>query len=119
VRTRQSFDSRRALNPRSQRPSLQELRRIDKPDGPAEEGFEDVGLTDDKPKKRGLFSRFGDEDKNTNTSPTQAQPDLKPSSSHHGWLGLPGRKRGQSGQGSELGSIPRPNSRNAVAVGAE
>jgi len=116
VRTRQSFDSRRALNPRSQRPSLQEPRRFDKLDGSADEGFEDVGLTDDKPKKRGLFSRFGDEEKNANT---QAQPDLKASSSHHGWLGLPGRKRGQSGQGSELGSIPRPNSRNAVAVDAE
>jgi hypothetical protein len=67
-----------------------------------EEAFEDVGLADDdaKPKKRGLFARFGD-------NASDAQPsgsNSRPSSSHLGFR-LPGRKRGQSGQGAELGSI--------------
>ena len=72
--------------------------------------FEDVGLdADAKPKedpkqqhakKRGIFSRFGDQNPDT-VSPTDGS---RPSSSHRGFH-LPGRKRGQSGQGAELGSI--------------
>jgi len=117
IRPRQSLDSRRALQPRPQRPSFQESRRLDVPDDPADEGFEDVGLNDEKPKKRGLFMRLGDEQKAAPPSPTQS--DGRPTSSHHGWLSFPGRKRGHSGQGSELGAIPRPTSHNAVAVNAE
>jgi hypothetical protein len=82
-----------------------------------DQGFEDVGLNDDKPKKRGLFTRLGDEQKAIPPSPTQI--DSKPASSHHGWLSFPVRKRGQSGQGAELGAIPGPTSLNAVAVNAE
>lgn len=62
-----------------------------------EEAFEEVGLADEdvKPKKRGLFSSFGDSSSdNTNNN-------SRTSSSHLGFR-LPGRKRGQSGQGAEL-----------------
>lgn len=55
-----------------------------------------------KPKKKGFFSRFGDSTESAN--PEEAS---RPGSSHRGFH-LPGRKRGQSGQGAELGSIPKP-----------
>lgn len=63
----------------------------------AEEGFEDVGLDDTKqqppPRKRGFFSKFSDApDRDASSSPTMSRF-------------LPGRKRGQSGQGAELGNI--------------
>jgi hypothetical protein len=51
--------------------------------------------------------------------PPPTQSDGRPTSSHHGWLNFPGRKRGHSGQGAELGAIPGPTSLNAVAVNAE
>jgi hypothetical protein len=116
-RPRQSLDSRRALQPRSQRPWFQETSRADNAKETVDEGFEEVGLTDEKPKKRGLFARFGDEDKAVPPSPTQAE--ARPSSSHHSWLGFGGRKRGQSGQGAELGSMPGPTGGNAVAATVE
>jgi hypothetical protein len=79
-----------------------------------EEGFEEVGLNDEtKPKKRGLFSRFGD----SGDSPVAA--DVRPASGHHNFLQFTGRKRGQSGQGAELSSIGRPNVQNAVEVGGQ
>ncbi|EGD88998.1 hypothetical protein H112_03914 [Trichophyton rubrum D6] len=60
-----------------------------------EDPFEDVSLADDsKPKKRGLFSRFGD-------SPASQQTPGKHS------FHFPGRRRDQSGQGAELASIDR------------
>ena len=69
-----------------------------------DEGFEEVGLNDDvKPKKRTFFSRFGDSAEAAPGSDSGSRPN----SSHHGFH-LPGRKRGQSGQGAELGSIPKP-----------
>lgn len=68
-----------------------------------EEDFEDVGLNDDPkpaqqapPKKRGFLSRLTDS--NSDQATVGAQQDSK---WHFG-----GRKRGQSGQGSELGSMP-------------
>lgn len=78
-----------------------------------EEDFEDVGLNDSskqdedfkqhQAKKRGIFSRFGD-----HAPDSQAPADApRPNSSHRGFH-LPGRKRGQSGQGAELGSINQP-----------
>jgi len=95
---------------------FQESHHIGEPDGSADQGFEDVGL-DDKPRRRGLFARLGDEQKAMPPSPTQL--DGRPTPSHHGWLNFPGRKRGHSGQGAELGAIPGPTSLNAVAVNAE
>ena len=70
-----------------------------------DEGFEEVGLNDEAkqpPKKRGIFARFGDSSENQATGESG-----RPNSSH-GRFHLPGRKRGQSGQGAELGNIDRP-----------
>ncbi|PGH14174.1 hypothetical protein AJ80_06043 [Polytolypa hystricis UAMH7299] len=77
-------------------------------DGPPtteeEERFEEVRLGDDpKPKKRGFFfTRFGDNSAAADTPPSAENS--RPSSSHRGFH-LPGRKRAQSGQGAELGSM--------------
>lgn len=67
-----------------------------------EETFEDVGLADDdtKPKKKGLFARFNE----TSTDAPSSGSNSRLSSTHLG-LRLPGRKRGQSGQGAELSNI--------------
>ena len=80
------------------------------------EVFEDVGLADAptqpqqphdgaaKPqaKKRGLFARFGE----GSPAPVGDGVEERPGSSHRGFH-LPGRKRGQSGQGAELRAMPR------------
>ena len=75
-----------------------------------EEGFEEVGLHDEPKahpqKKRGLFSRFGD---NSHTNEKQEE---RPSSSHH--FSLTGRKRAESGTGSELKPLARPSTEVAV-----
>lgn len=67
----------------------------------ADEHFEDVGLHDEiKPKKKSLFARFAETDhSNPTATPTSPLP-------HHGFS-FPGRKRGHSGQGAELGKIDR------------
>ncbi|KAI1387086.1 uncharacterized protein F4822DRAFT_412048 [Hypoxylon trugodes] len=100
---RQSLDSARF--PRSPRMSVRN-RPWDPPT--AEEGFEDVGLNDDQkqgqqPKKRGFFAKFSESQE---------------SGAHPQGMGMsrfiPGRKRAQSGQGSELGSIERPKSRQSI-----
>ncbi|KAI9644839.1 hypothetical protein NHQ30_006866 [Ciborinia camelliae] len=89
---RQSLDSARL--PRMQRSAIGD-RRFNRQPPTAEEGFEDVGLNDaandstKQIKKKGFFSKFGDE----------ALP------SFH----IPGRKRGQSGTGEELGNISKPD----------
>jgi hypothetical protein len=68
----------------------------------AEEGFEDVGLNDDiKPKKRGLFSRFGDSSETGGANAATTN-----SSSGHGFH-IIGRKRGHSGHGAELRNMDR------------
>ncbi|MCJ1245050.1 hypothetical protein MMC30_002251 [Trapelia coarctata] len=81
--------------------------------------------TDDpaKPKRRSLFARFGDSaDPSASTSDADKEGGSRPGSSHRGFH-LPGRKRGQSGQGSELGQIPKPvavaGPREAVGTGKE
>lgn len=102
--SRTSLDSRRSgLPPRSslsgdtfaQPPPLEDE---------AEEGFEDVKLQDEaphKPKKKSFLSRFGESAEENNTT-----GDGK----HHFSL-LPGRRRGQSGTGSELEPVQRPASK--------
>ncbi|KAI4124935.1 MAG: hypothetical protein LQ338_004559 [Usnochroma carphineum] len=82
------------------------IKDLERPQPTSEEAFEDVGLDDEAkqqpPKRRGIFARFGD------SSETATSGDgSRPSSSHRGFH-LPGRKRGQSGQGAELGNISRP-----------
>jgi hypothetical protein len=98
--TRQSLDS--ARYPRYPRSSVD--RRMNRsPPTPEEEDFEEVGLEDQKSqvqtqqqqRKRGFFSKFSDaqdkSDKDVNSQPMSRF--------------LPGRKRGQSGQGAELGNV--------------
>ncbi|KAJ5794133.1 hypothetical protein N7457_000732 [Penicillium paradoxum] len=80
-----------------------------KSDTMEEEAFEDVGLNDEtKPKKKGFLSRFGD-------STSDAQPSGARSSTSSFGFHIPGRKRGQSGVGSELGSMKVTPSANAPA----
>lgn len=74
----------------------------DSTDQVPEEGFEDVGLNDEakpQPKKRGIFSRFGD----SNTD--EKKQEDRPASNHH--FSLTGRKRAESGGGAELKPMPR------------
>jgi len=93
---RQSLDSARL--PRLPRSAINE-RRFERQPPTAEEGFEDVGLNDEQtkqPKKKGFFSRIGESSEPNSASPTTSR------------FHIGGRKRGQSGVGEELGSIPRP-----------
>lgn len=104
VDTRRSLDVRRSrATPRS---SMQQGRPSETTDRVPEEGFEDVGLNDEpKPapaKKRGIFSRFGDN--NNNNADKQEE---RPSSGHH--FSLTGRKRAESGKGEELKPMGRPS----------
>jgi len=101
---RQSLDSARI--PRLPRSAIGD-RRFERQPPTAEEGFEDVGLNDEhakQVKKKGFFSKFGD------GSETSA-PSTTGSRFHIG-----GRKRGQSGVGEELGSMPRPGTANSKEV---
>lgn len=95
-----TMPSRTSLDSRMASPSAMHGSNFEKPEAMEEECFEDVGLEDEaKPKKKGFLSRFGDF-----SSETQADSSPKVSSSHLGFR-LPGRKRGQSGTGSELGAM--------------
>ena len=107
---RQSLDSR---SPRTPRSALNASGRFERPQATNEEGFEEVGLNDDvKPKRKSLFSRF----EHSTEAPT-SEDTSRPNSSHRGFH-LPGRKRGQSGQGAELGNIENdvPVSTSALAT---
>lgn len=76
-----------------------------RPQSTEEEGFEDVGLQDEpKPKKKSFLSRFGE-------SASDPPSTVGETNKSHFGLHLPGRKRGQSGQGAELGNIERPGSK--------
>lgn len=73
-----------------------------------EEGdLEDIALDEPKPapqKKRGMLSRIMDSDSHAHSErPSSNDGTGKASAWHH----FGGRKRGQSGQGAELGSIPK------------
>lgn len=73
-----------------------------------EDAFEDVDIASEEPKpqpakKRGLFARMVDS--NTESAERPIGSDGKSGSS---WHHFGGRKRGQSGQGSELGAIKSP-----------
>ncbi|KAF5601444.1 uncharacterized protein FSUBG_8150 [Fusarium subglutinans] len=107
--TRQSLDSARL--PRLPRSAIE--RSFEQPPT-AEERFEDVGLDDHKqqqqqpapqaqPQKRGFFSKFSDKDSSSN--PTVSR------------FLMHGRKRAQSGQGSEL--TPMDNASPKVTVSAD
>jgi len=119
--SRQSLDSLRTPNtPRSIRQhsnrsfelprppkTVEEEREEAAENGNAADVFEDVGLEDGTHKqpaaRKGLFSRFIKDDGSNSSSQS-----ARPASSHgNGRFHLPGRKRGQSGQGSELGEFPK------------
>ncbi|KAI1079442.1 hypothetical protein F5B20DRAFT_164427 [Whalleya microplaca] len=99
---RQSLDSARF--PRFPRASIRD-QSFNREPPTAEEGFEDVWLQDDQkhaqqPKKKGFFAKFSE----------SQEP-----STHAGMSRfIPGRRRAQSGQGSELGNIERPTSRQSI-----
>ncbi|KAJ5698586.1 hypothetical protein N7462_000591 [Penicillium macrosclerotiorum] len=96
--SRSSFDSRFS---RINSPTMQCSSR-DRPNPTEDDAFEDVGLNDEtKPKKKGLFARFGD------SSNDGHQPGSKSSTSFG--FHIPGRKRGQSGGSSELSAMKMPS----------
>ncbi|KAI0012917.1 hypothetical protein F4779DRAFT_566205 [Xylariaceae sp. FL0662B] len=100
---RQSLDSARL--PRFPRASIRDHSFNQEPPT-AEEGFEDVWLQDDQKhpqqqqKKRGFFAKFSE----------SQEPNVHAGMSRF----IPGRRRAQSGQGSELGNIERPKSRSSL-----
>lgn len=104
-RTFQSFQSSPRKSTNLQRPAPVPIH----PPMREEEDFEDVGLNDDPkpaaqapaPKKRGFLSRL------TDSSNDQAAPGATSNQESKWHFG--GRKRGQSGQGAELGSMPQPS----------
>ncbi|KAI4287345.1 MAG: hypothetical protein L6R35_003395 [Caloplaca aegaea] len=102
----ESTTPRQSLDSRMTGPTRSSIKDLERPQPTSEEAFEDVGLDDEAkhqpPKKRGIFARFGD-----NADAANPGDAPRPSSSHRGFH-LPGRKRGQSGQGAELGNIIRP-----------
>ncbi|KAK2589967.1 hypothetical protein QQS21_012358 [Conoideocrella luteorostrata] len=90
---RQSLDSARF--PRLPRSAID--RKFERQPPTAEEGFEDVGLDDQKqqPRKRGFFSKL------TESQDSPGQPTVSR-------FLMPGRKRGHSGQGAELNPMSQP-----------
>lgn len=78
----------------------------------AEEGtFEDVKLNEEakqQPKKKSFLSRFGDSSGDVGT--------IKEEGGKHHFHLIPGRKRGQSGTGNELGDMARPQSNGNAEV---
>ena len=64
--------------------------------------LDDIALDDPKPvqKKRGMFSRIMDSESHSE------RPGQKDGVAKSSWHHFGGRKRGQSGQGAELGDIP-------------
>jgi len=92
--------------------TIQVLPPTDTPEDLEEQAdkFEDVGLNDPKPKHRSIFARFtGTPSADTHPSDTP----IKPVNSGGHNLSFFGRKRGQSGTGSELGSMTKVVARPA------
>ncbi|KAK7752059.1 hypothetical protein SLS62_006024 [Diatrype stigma] len=101
--TRHSLDSMRFS--RMPRSSIRG-RSFDREPPTPEEAFEDVGLNDEHqkqqpPKKKGFFAKFADSQESSSNSHAHPQGMSR---------FIPGRKRAQSGQGSELAAIERPAS---------
>lgn len=107
TRQRASLDSRTFLPP-PPRTSNSYNRPLQVPQTQEEDRFEDINIDDPKPvqppKKRGILSRIVDggdhSDHAAAARPTSSQENKS------AWHHFGGRKRGQSGQGAELGSIP-------------
>ena len=102
-RPRASLDSRTFLPP--PRNSNSFYRPVQVPQTQEEDKFEDVNIDDPKPqpvKKKGIFARMLDSDDHADANGKPATGDK-----HSTWHNLTSRRRGQSGQGAELGSIPK------------
>ncbi|KAJ5091860.1 hypothetical protein NUU61_006730 [Penicillium alfredii] len=98
--SRTSLDSRVSRIASS---SAAQSNSVERFDSMKEEPFEDVGLHEEvKPKKKGIFARFGD-----SSGDAQQASGAKSSTSSFGFH-IPGRRRGQSGGGSELGAMKAP-----------
>lgn len=101
--------SRTSLDSRLSRPTHRPMvngSNFEPPEPTEEEGFEEVGLNDDvKPKKKGFFARFGD-----SAAQTSSGQNNRPATPHLGFH-LPGRKRDQGHQGSELGNMTNSSSK--------
>lgn len=110
VKQEDPFPSRISLDSRTSRPPPRSVTNgsiFENPQTTNEDQFEEVGLNDEvKSKKWGIFSRFGDSNEANSSSDT-----TRPSSSHRGFH-IPGRKRGHSGQGAELGSMDRSDGKD-------
>ncbi|KIW95342.1 uncharacterized protein Z519_03926 [Cladophialophora bantiana CBS 173.52] len=115
-----SFTSRTSLDsrPATRFPTRSTLSSttFERPTAEEDPIFEDVKLNDEankqqEPKKKSFLSRFGDSNGETITTTAATKEEGK----HHFHF-LPGRKRGQSGTGNELGDIPRPQSRGNAEV---
>ncbi|EXJ85210.1 hypothetical protein A1O3_05885 [Capronia epimyces CBS 606.96] len=107
-----SFTSRTSLDsrPSTRFPTRSTFNSSTFEEPTAEEGFEDVKLNEEpkqQPKKKSFLSRFGDSSGDTGS--------VKEDGKHHFHL-LPGRRRGQSGTGDELGDMPRPQSSGKAEV---
>lgn len=103
-RPRASLDSRTFQTP--PRTSNSFHRPLQVPQTQEEDKFEDVNIDDPKPlpqKKRGIFARMLDSDDHTDSNGRPPSSQEKTGV----WNTITGRKRGQSGQGSELGAIPK------------
>ncbi|RMZ89364.1 hypothetical protein DV736_g3407, partial [Chaetothyriales sp. CBS 134916] len=107
-----SYTSRTSLDSRSlylSRPALNGS-TFRKPGEIRDDGFEDVKLNDDasrqQPKKKSFLSRFGDT--NSHDSSGTEQKSLG--------FHIPGRRRGQSGSGQELGAVQRPDCKAKAEV---
>jgi len=120
VRPRQSLDARSARLPHALR--RDSALKFNPPETQPEDRFEDVGLDDvaNKPKPRkGFFSRFGESQgdaANVSSAPVEGN---KPTTSHYTPSSFFSRKRGQSGQGAELGSMPVKPPSAPTTTGAE
>ncbi|KOS19080.1 hypothetical protein ESCO_000990 [Escovopsis weberi] len=96
---RQSLDSANSNYHLSSKSAID--RSVDRELPPPEELFEDIGLDDQKavPRKRGFFSKFTDsQDKDSGKDAGSPQTNVAR-------FLIPGRKRGQLSQESELGRI--------------
>jgi len=99
--------------PRLQRSAMHEPKFERQP--PTAEEFEDVNLNDpdvkkELPGRKGFFGKFGDGE-----TPPQTPTSLTSTGMGMGRFHLPGRKRGHSGQGAELGDMKRPGTVTPVA----
>ncbi|KUI63266.1 hypothetical protein VP1G_10412 [Cytospora mali] len=119
--TRRSMDSARFSRMPRQRLFERDFPTTITPEEAEGEGFEDVGLNDDKPqsqqqappqqsKKRGFFAKFSDNNSNSSSSNQENAHSsaASPTPMTSRFSILPGRKRGHSGQGAELGYVERP-----------